>query len=106
MAARSLSDALLFQNERLGALADVAARLSLLGLPDHYFRTFQRDLERLAPASVFDVARRYYGVEHPVIVVAGDAAVIGEQLRPFGNVEVVDPERDFATVRELPRAER
>jgi hypothetical protein len=37
------------------------------------------------------------------MVIAGDAAVIAESLRSFGNVEIVDPERDFTTVRELSR---
>ncbi len=103
MATTSLSDELLFRTERLGALAEATAKLAILGLPDDYFTTFRRDLARLEPASVFAVARRYYGTTHPVMVVAGDAAVIAEPLRRFGNVAIVDPDRDFLTVRELPR---
>ncbi|HTQ02559.1 MAG TPA: pitrilysin family protein [Polyangiaceae bacterium] len=103
MAVRSLSDEMLFRTERLGALADLAAELAVLHLPDDYFDGLRRDLEKLTPADVFTVARRYFDVEHPVIVVAGDAAEIAEPLRRFGNVEIVNPERDFSTVRELPR---
>jgi predicted Zn-dependent peptidase len=103
MATTSLSDELLFRTERLGALAEATSKLAILGLPDDYFSGFRRDLERLEPASVFAVARRYYGTTDPVMVVAGDAAVIAEPLRRFGNVEVVDPDRDFVTLRELPR---
>jgi zinc protease len=106
MATTSLSDELLFRTERLGGLAEATAKLAVLGLPDDYFSGFRSDLERLDPGSVFAVAGRYYDeAPEPVIVFAGDAAVVAEPLRRFGNVEIVDPNRDFLTVRELPREE-
>jgi zinc protease len=105
MATTSLSDELLFRTERLGALAEATAKLALLGLPDDYFSGFRRDLERLDPGSVFAVASRYYDAPEPVMVVAGDAAAVAEPLRRFGNVEIMDADRDFLTVRELPRQE-
>ncbi len=101
MAKRSLTDSLLFRTERIGELAELTTKLAVFQLPDDYFQDFQRRLDRLDTTTIFTTARSYYDVENPVIVVAGDAAVVAESLRSFGNVEIVDPERDFTLVREL-----
>jgi len=37
-----------------------------------------------------------------LIVVAGDASVIGKPLSRFGEVVVLDPEKEFATVSTIP----
>lgn len=101
MAQRSLTNRLLFRTERVGDLAELAARLAILHLSDDYFQVFQRNLEQLDAGAIFTTTRSYYDVENPVVVVAGDAAAMAGTLRSFGNVEVVDPERDFGMIREL-----
>ncbi len=104
-ASRSLSDRLLFGTERLDDIAALTAKLALLGLPDDYFTTYDRELAALDPKTVYTAARRYDAVQIPIMVVAGDASVVGAPLSHFGRVEIVDPERDFVTLRELPRDE-
>jgi predicted Zn-dependent peptidase len=106
MAARSLLDELLFQTQRLGTLAELTAKLALLGLSDDYCGKFRQELERLVPAGLLAVARRHYAAERPVIVIAGDANVVAEPLRQFGDVAIASPAGEFATLRELPRKQR
>ena len=46
-----------------------------------------------------------YAPAATLLVVAGDADAIAEPLARFGEVTVVDPEREFKKLRTLPRAE-
>ncbi|HYQ00163.1 MAG TPA: pitrilysin family protein [Polyangiaceae bacterium] len=102
MASRYLSDSFLFRTETLGAVADLTVKLSLLGLPDDYFDTYRAEVRKLDKNAVFVAAQKYFKIPNPVLVVAGDAAVIAKPLSHFAKVVVIDPEHDFQPGRTLP----
>ena len=102
MASRSLSDSFLFRTETLGAVADLTVKLAVLGLPDDYFDTYRADVRKLANATVYDAAKKYFKLKNPVIVVAGDATRIAKPLSHFARVVEIDPQSDFQPGRSLP----
>jgi len=102
MASRYLSDSFLFRTETLGAVADLTVKLAVLGLPDDYFDTYRAELRKLEKGALFEAAQKYFKIPNPVLVVAGDAAVIAKPLSHFAKVVVIDPEHDFQPGRTLP----
>jgi predicted Zn-dependent peptidase len=104
-ATRNLATSLLFRTETVGALANLAAKLAILNRPDGYYDAYRHALQDQSTESVFDAAKEAFSFDAPVIVVAGDAARIGQSLSRFGSVEILDPLRDFAVVRTLPYRE-
>lgn len=64
----------------------------LLGLPVEDLETFRERVAALDPAAIQDAAQRYLRPQDVLIVVAGDANRVREQLTPFGNVRVEDGE--------------
>jgi predicted Zn-dependent peptidase len=102
IARRFLADAFAVHLETVGAVADELARLHVLGLPDDYDETYRKELADVTGATALKAAGDHLRRSHEVIVVAGDAEVIGPVLARFGEVKVVDPTRDFARVRTIP----
>jgi predicted Zn-dependent peptidase len=101
-ATRFLSDSFLFKMETAGALADLTARLVVLGLADEAYDEYRRAVRDLAPESIAAVASRYYKKNGAIVVVAGDAAVVAKPLTRIAAVKVIDPEK--FTIREtLPK---
>ncbi len=101
-ARRYLADILAVRLETIGAVADELVRLKSLGLPDDYDDTFRRELADVTSPLVTKLAGERLREEHEIVVVAGDADVIGPMLRHFGEVKVLDPTREFARVRSIP----
>lgn len=102
-AQRYLADSFAVKLETLGELADEVARLHLLGLPDDHDERYRKELTEITPPLALKAASDYLRTGREVIVVAGDAAVVGPMLSHYGEVKVVDPTRDFARVRTIPR---
>jgi hypothetical protein len=71
-------------------------------LPDDYFDDYRAALRELDLATVTKAAAQRYQAT-PVIVVSGDAAVLGPGLAEFGPVVVLDPERAFTLKRSYPK---
>jgi predicted Zn-dependent peptidase len=101
-AQRDLARTLAVRVDTLETVADELARLHTLGLPDDHDDAYRRELGEITPALVLKAAGDHLRSGHEVIVVAGDAALIGPALSRFGEVKVVDPTRDFARERTLP----
>jgi predicted Zn-dependent peptidase len=112
---RYLSDVFAIKLETVGALASELLSLRTLGLPDDYDDGYRQALREVTAEAAAKAARAQIQPGKAVVVVAGDAEVIAPMLSRFGDVEVVDPTRDFAVVRtvakdpnallEVPRAE-
>ena len=47
-----------------------------------------------------------YTTDKALVVVAGDADVIAPELAKFGEVTVVDPEKEFKTMRTVPQVSK
>jgi zinc protease len=97
-----LSDVFAIKLETIGAVADELTRLRTLGLPDDYDDGYRKELREVTPALALNAASGSIRPGHMVVVVAGDAAVIGPMLSHFGQVKVVDPTKSFERVRTIP----
>ncbi|WP_437306142.1 M16 family metallopeptidase [Sorangium sp. So ce388] len=84
-------------------LADEIAGMQVLDLPDDYHDSYRKELRDITPALAGKVAADHVRPARAVVVVAGDAQVIGPMLSRFGDVKVVDPTRDFERKRTIQR---
>jgi len=103
-ARRYLADIFAVRLETLGALADLYVAKDTIGLPDDYYDGYKKELRETTIEATNSEAKELFDPDHVVIIVAGDASVIGEGLRKFGEVTVMNPEADFAIVKTLPAA--
>ena len=60
------------------------------GLPEDYWDTYTQKVSAVTAEDVQRVAKRYVPVENVQILAVGDAAKIGDLLKKFGPVEVVE----------------
>lgn len=101
-ATRYLADSFSVKLETIGAVAHELAALHILGLPDDYDDGYRKELSEITAPLALKAASDSVQKGREVIVVAGDAAVVGPMLSHFGEVKVVDPTKDFARVRSIP----
>jgi predicted Zn-dependent peptidase len=101
-AARYLADVQAVRFETFGAVADEIVHLKVMGLPEDHDDAFRRELGEVTPALVLKAASERIHPGREVIVVTGDAAVVGPMLSRFGEVKVLDPTREFARERTIP----
>ncbi len=101
-ARRYLADIFAVRLETLGALADLYVAKDTIGLPDDYYDGYKKELREMTVEATNAAAKELFDPGHVVVIVAGDAAVIGEGLRKFGEVTVTNPEADFAVTKTLP----
>jgi predicted Zn-dependent peptidase len=103
-ARRYLSDIFAVRMETVGAIADLVVLEDELGLPNGYWDKYREQVRAVEADRASAAARTFVGGDRALLVVAGDADVIAAPLAKFGPVTVVDPEKDFSTVRTLPAA--
>lgn len=102
IASRYLSDSFLFRTETVGALADMTAKLSVLGLPDDYYDEYRKAVRDIDAAEATGKAGAFFKDDRTVIVVAGDAAKLSQRLTRFAKVIIIDPQNAFAPGKMLP----
>jgi zinc protease len=102
IASRYLSDSFLFRTETVGALADMTAKLSVLGLPDDYYDQYRKAVRDIDASELAAKAGPFFKGDRVVIVVAGDAAKLAQRLTRFAKVIVIDPNQAFAPGKMLP----
>jgi predicted Zn-dependent peptidase len=102
---RYLADIFAVRLETLGALADLYVGKDTLGLDDDYYDKYRAALREMKTDATNAAAKTLFDPATSVIIVAGDASQIAEGLRKFGEVTIVDPEKDFAVVKTLPAAQ-
>lgn len=103
-ARRFLSDIFAIRMETIGSIADLVVTQETFGLPDGYWDAYRKEVRATDPAAVAEAARKMYTPNDCVVAVAGDADAIGEGLARFGEVTVVDPEKEFKVVRTIPKS--
>ena len=101
---RYLSDVFSVRMETIGAIADMVVAQESLGLPDGYWDAYRKQLRATTAEDAARAAATLYAPETALVVVAGDADAIGPALATFGEVTVVDPEKEFKVLRTLPQA--
>jgi predicted Zn-dependent peptidase len=72
------------------AVAGTLASNWLIGLPPEYLGEYVPRIQKVTPAQVREVAKKYYAPEQQSIVVVGDRKAVGEQLKAFGEFTVTD----------------
>ncbi|MBX3225255.1 MAG: insulinase family protein [Labilithrix sp.] len=102
-ARRYLSDIFAIRMETIGSIAEMVVTADELGLPDGYWDAYRKQLRETDAKDVDAVVPTLFGGKH-FIVVAGDADVIGNDLARFGEVTVLDPEKEFRVVKTIPPA--
>jgi predicted Zn-dependent peptidase len=105
-ARRYLSDVFAIRMETVGAIADLVVTQDTFGLPDGYWDIYRRQLRAAEAPEVALAATKLYTPDRALIVVAGDADVIAPELAKFGDVTVVDPEKEWKTMRTIPQEPR
>ncbi|MBX3185577.1 MAG: insulinase family protein [Labilithrix sp.] len=105
-ARRYLSDIFAVRMETIGSIADMVVTQETFGLPDGYWDAYRREIRATEPDAALAAAKALYTPDRALVVVAGDADVIGPELAKLGDVTVVDPEKEFATLKTIPKAER
>ncbi len=105
-ARRYLSDVFAVRMETLGAIADMVVTQDALGLPDDSWDSYRRQLRATTAEEAAGAAKSLYAERDALIVVAGDADEIASPLAAFGDVVVVDPEKEFKVLRTLPKVAR
>jgi zinc protease len=103
VARRFQSDIFAVRMETIGSIADMVSQLRELGLADDYWDTYRAALRAVTTADVDAEAAKTFGIDHAIIIVAGDADVVAQPLARFGEVTIVDPEHDFRIVRTIPK---
>jgi predicted Zn-dependent peptidase len=101
-ATRYLSDVFATKLETVGALADELVQLHSLGLPDDYDDGYRKELRDVTAPVAAKSAAEHVRPGHAIVVVAGDADVIGPMLSHFGEVKVVDPAKNFERSKTIP----
>ncbi|MBS2014403.1 MAG: insulinase family protein [Deltaproteobacteria bacterium] len=102
-ARRFLSDTFAIRMETIGSIADMVATQDVLGLPDGYWDAYRRELRGIETAQAEQAAKQLFVKDRLLVVVAGDADVVAQDLARFGDVAVVDPEKEFKPMRTIPQ---
>jgi predicted Zn-dependent peptidase len=96
IARRYLSDVFAVRMETIGSIADMIAELRTMSLPLDYWDGYRAEVRKIEPANAAAAAARTFHADRSLVVVAGSAGAIAQGLARFGDVTVLDPERDFA----------
>jgi zinc protease len=99
-----VSDVFAIRMETIGSIADMVVTQDEFGLPDGYWDAYRKQLRATDSSQVETAAKKLYMLEKALVVVAGDADIIAPELAKLGDVTVVDPEKEFKTMRTIPQA--
>ena len=84
-----MSGLYLLRLETQDGVANQLNNMKTLGLPENYLETYVTRVRSVEPGQIQAVARNYMSPDQAAIVVVGDASVIGDTLKKFGQVTVV-----------------
>jgi len=87
---RYVAGGYLISNQLQRAVAATLAQNWLVGLPPEFLGQYVPLIDKVTPAQVRDVSKKYFAPEKQAIVVVGDQAAVGEQLKQFGEFTVTD----------------
>ncbi len=89
-AERYLSDSFPLQIDTFGRVAWMVAYLRLFGLPDDYWDTYRSQIRAVTPEEALRAARAHIHPDDAIVVVVGDALVVADPLRRWGEVSIID----------------
>lgn len=87
---RYVAGGYLINNQLQRAVAATLAQNWLVGLPPEFLGQYVPLIQKVTPQQVREVSAKYFAPEKQSIVVVGDPAAVGEQLKQFGSFTVTD----------------
>ncbi|MBC7415999.1 MAG: insulinase family protein [Herminiimonas sp.] len=87
---RYVAGGYLISNQMQRAVASTLATNWLIGLPAEFLGQYVPLIQKVTPEQVRSIGKKYFAPENQSIVVVGDKAQLGEQLKPFGEFTVSD----------------
>ncbi|WP_332876829.1 M16 family metallopeptidase [Massilia sp. S19_KUP03_FR1] len=87
---RYVAGGYLISNQLQRSVAGTLASNWLVGLPPEFLGQFVPLIQKVTAEQVRDVSKKYFAPEAQSIVVVGDNAAIGEQLKAYGAFTVSD----------------
>ena len=85
---RYVAGGYLISNQLQRSVASTLASNWLVGLPPEFLGQFVPLIQKVTAGQVRDVSKKYFAPEAQSIVVVGDNAAIGEQLKAYGTFTV------------------
>ena len=85
---RYVAGGYMISNQQQRAVAGTLAQNWLVGLPPEFLGQYVPRILKVTPEQVRDVSKKYFSPESQSIVVVGDKAALGEQLKAFGEFTV------------------
>ncbi|TFW31708.1 M16 family metallopeptidase [Massilia horti] len=82
---RYVAGGYLISNQMQRSVASTLASNWLVGLPPEFLGQFVPLIQKVTPEQVREVSKKYFAPEKQSIVVVGDKASVGEQLKAFGE---------------------
>ncbi len=87
---RYVAGGYLISNQLQRSVAATLAQNWLVGLPPEFLGQFVPLIQKVTPQQVREVSAKYFAPEKQSIVVVGDPAAVGAQLKQFGEFTVTD----------------
>jgi zinc protease len=87
---RYVAGSYLISNQLQRSVANTLASNWLIGLPAEFLGQYVPMIQKVTPEQVRAIGKKYFAPENQSIVVVGDKAAVGEQLKAFGEFSVSD----------------
>lgn len=87
---RYVAGGYLISNQMQRAVASTLASNWLAGLPAEFLGQYVPLIQKVTPEQVREVSKKYFAPEKQSIVVVGDKAAVGDQIKQFGEFTVSD----------------
>ena len=87
---RYVAGGYLLSNQMQRAVATTLATNWLIGLPAEFLGQYVPLIQKVTPEQVRGIGKKYFAPDNQSIVVVGDSAQVGEQLKAFGEFTVID----------------
>jgi predicted Zn-dependent peptidase len=87
---RYVAGGYLITNQLQRSVANTLASNWLIGLPPEFLGQYVPMIQKVTPEQVREIGKKYFVPEKQSIVVVGDKAQVGEQLKAFGDFVVTD----------------
>ena len=86
---RYVAGGYLINNQLQGSVAGTLAGNWLVGLPPEFLGEYVPMIQKVSAGQVREMGRKYFDPKAQSIVVVGDSKAVGEQLKAYGEFEVV-----------------
>jgi zinc protease len=86
---RYVAGGYLISNQLQGSVAGTLAGNWLVGLPPAFLGEYVPMIQKVSAEQVREMGRKYFDPKTQSIVVVGDSKAVGEQLKAYGDFEVV-----------------